>query len=94
MRVSISLRGNDGRAVRNTARISKAKKLENPYIKLGTSALEDLELVGATEEAMNSYNPRNIIFYIFRNENSFSGIPLAEGTLEHTAVVGFPVMQM
>ena len=44
----------------------------------------------ATEQAMNRYNPRNIIVYIFRSENSFSGIPLAVGTLRHIAVVGIP----
>jgi hypothetical protein len=69
------------------------KKLEHPYIKF-TAPSENLELVGITEVAMNRYNPRNIICYIFRNENSFSGIPLAVGTLQHIAVSGFPVMQM
>ena len=44
----------------------------------------------ATEEAMNRYNPRNVIFYIFRNEKSFSRIPLAAGTLQHIAVAGIP----
>jgi len=39
---------------------------------------------------MNRYNPRNIIFIFFGNENSFSGIPLAVGTLQHIAVVGIP----
>jgi len=39
---------------------------------------------------MNRYNPPNIIFHIFRNENSFSGIPLAVGTLQHIAVAGIP----
>lgn len=54
------------------------------------AASESLELVGATGEAMSRYNPRNIIFYIFRNENSFSGIPLAVGTLQHIAVARIP----
>jgi hypothetical protein len=54
------------------------------------AASEGLELVRATEKAMNRHNPRNNIFYIFSNVNSFSGIPLAVGKIQHIAVPGIP----